>query len=88
MCYHDREELILFGHEAISSMLSYNVDKYEAYLYLTNQLDLVHASYELQCCIFDEDPITYIRECDRAQKIKLEQKINHILCGADNVIPK
>jgi hypothetical protein len=72
---YERQQLLSFAHEAISSMLSYNVDKNEAYLYLTNKLSLMNGSYELQCCIFDEDPITYIRECDRLYKIKCT--LNH-----------
>lgn len=66
--YYDRAGLISFAHEALTSMLSYNVDRWEAYLYLTNQIDLMNTSYELQCCIFDNDPIEYIRECDRVRK--------------------
>jgi len=61
----DRLRLKNFAHEAIIDMLSYNVDKFEAYLYLTNKLNLMDASYELQCCIFDVDPTEYIRECDK-----------------------
>ena len=60
-----REELRGFAHEAIQMMLSYNVNRYEAYLYLTNALKIMDSSYELQCCIFDLDPIEYIRECDK-----------------------
>lgn len=63
-----REELRSFAHEAIQSMLSYNVQKIEAYMYLTNKLPIMQSSYELQCCIFDQDPIEYIRECDKARK--------------------
>lgn len=66
--YYDRTGLISFAHEALASMLSYNVGKLEAYLYLTNQIDLMHSSYELQCCIFDNDPIEYTRECDRVRR--------------------
>lgn len=66
--YENREELLSFAHEAISVMLSYNVDKREAYEYLTNKIDLIHSSYELQCCIFDQDPISYNRECTVAKK--------------------
>ena len=66
--YYEREELIGFAHEAIQMMLSYNVNKYEAYLYLTNEIHLMNTSYELQCCIFDQDPIEYIRICDKAQE--------------------
>lgn len=65
--YYEREALMTFAHEAIQEMLSYNVERYEAYLYLTNQLTIMKASYELQCCIFDQDPIGYTRECDKAQ---------------------
>jgi hypothetical protein len=61
----ERAELRAFAHEAIMDMLSYNVTKLEAYLYLTNKLNLMDSSYELQCCIFDVDPIEYIRECDK-----------------------
>jgi len=64
--YSDREELRGFAHEAILMMLSYNVHKGEAYAYLTNQIGIISCSYELQCCIFDQDPIEYIRECDKA----------------------
>jgi hypothetical protein len=64
--YSGREELLSFAKEAIAEMLSYNVHRYEAYLYLTNQLEIINASYELQCCIFDQDPIEYIRKCDQA----------------------
>jgi len=60
-----REELRSFAHEAIQEMLSYNVQKLEAYMYLTNKLPIMQSSYELQCCIFDLDPIEYIRECDK-----------------------
>jgi hypothetical protein len=67
---HD-QELVNFAHEAIMTMLSYNVDKFEAYLYLTNKIDLMVSSYELQCCIFDLDPIQYIRECDKLKKNKI-----------------
>jgi hypothetical protein len=67
--YYEREALLSFAKEAISSMLSYNVQREEAYLYLTNQLPIMKASYELQCCIFDEDPIEYIRECDKIQAV-------------------
>lgn len=66
--YYERDQLIAFGHEAIAVMLSYNVHRYEAYLYLTNKLPIMQSSYELQCCIFDQDPIEYIRECDKAQQ--------------------
>lgn len=65
--YYEREALLEFAGEAIKAMLSYNVHRHEAYLYLTNQLEIMHSSYELQCCIFDQDPIEYIRECDKAQ---------------------
>jgi hypothetical protein len=65
MTPYEREELRTFAHEAIMHMLSYNVQKLEAYLYLTNKLKLMDASYELQCCIFDVDPIEYIRECNK-----------------------
>ena len=71
---NDREELLVFAHEAIMSMLSYKVDNREAYLYLTNKLDLMDGSYELQCCIFEEDPLTYIRECERLEKMKKDKK--------------
>lgn len=60
----EREELRTFAHDAIQHMLSWNVEKFEAYLYLTNKIELMDASYELQCCIFDNDPILYIRECE------------------------
>lgn len=63
--YYGRQDLIDFAHEAITDMLSYNVEKLEAYMYLTNQLKLMDSSYELQCCIFDVDPIQYIRECNQ-----------------------
>jgi hypothetical protein len=63
-----RQELRSFAHEAIQTMLSYNVHRLEAYAYLTNQLGIMQSSYELQCCIFDQDPIEYIRECDKAQQ--------------------
>jgi hypothetical protein len=63
--YYEREELRTFAHEAIMHMLSYNVAKMEAYMYLTNEIELMDGSYELQCCIFDNDPIEYIRECKR-----------------------
>lgn len=69
--YYDREALLTFAHEAIQSMLSYNVSKIEAYMYLTNKVDLMDTSYELQCCIFDVDPIQYIRECDARVKCKI-----------------
>lgn len=61
----DSVELRMFAHEAIMDMLSYNVSKEEAYCYLTNKLNLMDASYELQCCIYDVDPIDYIRECNK-----------------------
>lgn len=63
--YYGRQDLIDFAHEAIADMLSYNVEKLEAYMYLTNKLKLMDSSYELQCCIFDVDPIQYIRECNQ-----------------------
>ena len=63
--YDNREELLTFAHEAIMDMLSYNVEKLEAYEYLTNKIHLMNCSYELQCCIFDTDPIEYIRVCDK-----------------------
>ena len=66
--YDNREELLSFAHEAIMEMLSYNVQKLEAYAYLTNKIHLMHCSYELQCCIFDQDPIEYIRVCDSTQE--------------------
>jgi hypothetical protein len=65
--YYNRKELISFAHEALAAMLSYNVDRWEAYLYLTNKINLMDSSYELQCCIFDNDPVEYIRECDRVR---------------------
>lgn len=65
MTPQEREELRNFAHEAIQDMLSYNVGRWEAYLYLTNKIELMDASYELQCCIFDNDPILYIRECEK-----------------------
>lgn len=68
---YDREDLRSFAHEAIQGMLSYNVSKDEAYMYLTNKINLMDSSYELQCCIFDVDPIQYIRECDERVKCKL-----------------
>lgn len=64
MYSNDRAELRSFAHEAIMGMLSYNVSKKEAYLYLTNKLDLMNSSYELQCCIYDLDPVLYIRACE------------------------
>jgi hypothetical protein len=66
--YPGRADLLTFAHEATMMMLSYNVKKLEAYEYLTNKRHLMNCSYELQCCIFDQDPIEYIRVCDRAQK--------------------
>lgn len=60
---YDRQSLRTFAHEAIQKMLSYNVTRYEAYLYLSNKLGLMESSYELQCCIYDLDPILYIRSC-------------------------
>ena len=69
--YDGRMELRSFAHEAIQMMLSYNVRKLEAYEYLTNQIHLMHCSYELQCCIFDQDPVEYIRVCDKATKEKI-----------------
>ena len=66
--YYERKELVNFAHEAIAVMLSYNVDKFEAYLYLTNEVDLMHTSYELQCCIYEQDPVLYMRECDKKTK--------------------
>jgi len=68
---YDRSSLLSFAHEAIQSMLSYNVSKNEAYMYLTNEIGLMESSYELQCCIFDVDPIQYIRECDARTKCKI-----------------
>lgn len=68
---YEREALRSFAHEAIQSMLSYNVSKIEAYMYLTNKVNLMDTSYELQCCIFDVDPIQYIRECDARTKCKI-----------------
>ena len=65
---YEREALLNFAHEAIQKMLSYNVHRHEAYLYLTNALNIIDASYELQCCIFDTDPIEYIRECDKHRR--------------------
>lgn len=58
-------ELRTFAHEAVLHMLSYNVAKLEAYMYLTNQVELMDTSYELQCCIFDNDPIEYNRQCKK-----------------------
>lgn len=55
-----------FAKEAFENMLSYNVSKTEAVLYLTNEIEIVCASYELQCCICDTDYIGYSRECDKA----------------------
>lgn len=66
--YYEREALLEFAHEAILDMLSYNVDKLEAYNYLTNKKHLMTCSYELQCCIFDQDPIEYIRACNEARE--------------------
>ena len=54
-----------FAKEAFHQMLSYNVSRTEAFLYLTNEIEIVRASYELQCCICDTDYIGYIRECDK-----------------------
>lgn len=51
-----------FTHEAILDMLSYNVTRKEAYCYLTNKIKICDSSYELQCCIYDLDPVEYIRE--------------------------
>lgn len=70
--YFGREELVEFAHEAILDMLSYNVDRYEAYAYLTNKKHLMNCSYELQCCIFDSDPIEYMRACDEAKRLRRE----------------
>jgi hypothetical protein len=64
MYSYDRTILKTFAHESIMMMLSYNVSKKEAYLYLTNKLDLMNSSYELQCCIYDLDPLLYIRACE------------------------
>ena len=61
---YEREALRSFAHEAIQLMLSYNVSKMEAYLYLTNQIELMDGSYELHCCIFEQDTVQYMRECD------------------------
>jgi hypothetical protein len=66
--YEGRDELLALAHETISIVLSYNVSKEEAYLYITNQVELMKSSYELQCCIYDIDPITYFRECDKITK--------------------
>jgi hypothetical protein len=68
--YYGRQELIGFAKESIDKMLSYNVRRREAYAYLTNRVDLMDTSYELQCCIFDVDPIEYIRECDKLTEQK------------------
>lgn len=56
-------ELQGFAREAIKKMLSYSVDRIEAYEYLTNKRPLEMCSYELQCCIYDVDPIEYNRVC-------------------------
>jgi hypothetical protein len=72
--YYERDELLAFAHEAIASMLSYNVKRKEAYAYLTNKVDLMHTSYELQCCIFDVDPLEYIRECDKLNQNKIQNR--------------
>lgn len=61
---YEKEALQGLAHEAISCMLSYNVSKLEAYLYLTNKVDLMDCSYELHCCVFEEDRPQYLRECD------------------------
>ena len=66
--YDGQDSLRSFAHEAIQTMLSYNVHRYEAYAYLTNKLEIMNSCYELQCCIFDQDPIFYIRECDKLVK--------------------
>jgi hypothetical protein len=66
--YPGRDELMGFAKEALDKMLSYNVDKSEAYRYLTNQITLFECSYELQCCIFDVDPIEYVRVCSDQKK--------------------
>jgi len=66
--YFGQEDLRSIAHGAILDMLSYNVSKKEAYKYLTNQIDIIKGSYELQCCIYDLDPILYIRECDKVLK--------------------
>lgn len=66
--YYGREELKGFAKEAIADMLLYNVSKFEAGLYLTNQIELQNCSYELQCCIYDQDPTEYIRVCDRLKE--------------------
>lgn len=69
MTPYDRAELRSFAHEAIQSMLSYNVEKLEAYFYLTNEIDLCDGSYELQCCIYDTDPIGYERHREFHKKL-------------------
>ena len=61
-------ELKEYAHEAIWDMLSYNVSKTEAYKYLTNKVKLCKCSYELQCCIYDLDPVEYCREADKQKK--------------------
>jgi hypothetical protein len=72
--YEGREELLTFAKEAIKDMLSYNVHRHEAYKYLTNKLHLIQCSYELQCCIFDQDPIEYIRRCEEWNKKKVKKE--------------
>jgi hypothetical protein len=67
---YDREELRSFAHEAIQCLLSYNVERFEAFLYLTNRLELCMASYELQCAIFDQDSIGYIRHHEMYKKLE------------------
>lgn len=72
MYYPAKEDLKSFADEVVDTMLSYNVSRTEAYLYLTNQIDLMDGSYELHCCVFDLDPIQYIRECDLRMKWRNE----------------
>jgi hypothetical protein len=69
MTPQEREDLRSFAHDAIQDMLSYNVEKYEAFLYITNEIDLCDATYELQCCIFDNDPVGYLKHREFHNKL-------------------
>ena len=51
-------------------MKSYGVEPWEIRSYLRNETILCESSYELQCCIFDSDPVEYYRQFEKTKDEK------------------
>jgi len=59
-----------FVNETVDIVCSYNVDKREIFEYLYMGKNISQCSYEMQCAIFDLDPIGYTRDCHILNKFK------------------